>query len=932
MIGDFGEVILLDWGLAKRLDEAEPPAASAAESKVAGTGYPFMGGVPSAVPPAAPARGSSADAGKTQAATRLGSPAYMAPEQAAGRIDLHGKHTDIYGLGVTLYEVITGDVPFTGASSDELFEAIQTRELPDPRQRNPEVPAALAAICRKAMEKRPIDRYATAQTMADDIRHWLADEPVSAYREPLAARAARWGRKHKTAVAGSFGLVTAAAIALAISTVLVKHQQTLTDQARQQAVANAVAAQKAEQKARQNADAATQAQKLAEANEATARTQARLSLKVIDSVIFDIERGLQNVPGALDVRRRVLKTAIDGLNQVVRFSQGSQVDRDTAVALGETGDVLMRLGGSEKDAVSTARRFYEQADAIFRKLAEGEPRDARAQRDLAISYGRLGDVAAQMGQTEAALKYYGDGLAIRKNLAEAGPGDARSQRDVAVSYDKFGSAAAQMGQTDTALMYFQNELAIFTKLADADPRDIRAQRDLSISYDKLGSIAVKMGQSEAALKHYQNELAIFKKLADADPADTQAQRDLSVSYDKLGNVAAQLGRTEAALKFNQDGLAIAKKLVEADPRDAQAQRDLSVSYQKLGSIEAQLGQADAALKHFQDGLAIAKKLVEADPRDAQARRDMAVLYSKLGDVAAHKGQTDAALKYYQDGLVVAKRLADADPRDAHASRGLSISYDRLGEVAARMGQTETALKYYQDVLTIRRKLADADPHDALAQHDLAAVYNQLGEVAARMGRTEAALKYYQDDLAIRTKLAEADPRNAQARNDLVWVTQRIAYCMDVVVALGGLDAINNAPAQQRLGLLSIRISELARRGDLTAVAEAADRLRTLAGKDAEALYNAACGYSLCVRILEAPPVGGIFPHGAKPRELTADQKALRQRYVDLALSTLKDVIAAGYRDADHIRTDDDLIPLRSLPEFQKLLASIPPPAAGKKPP
>jgi hypothetical protein len=111
------------------------------------------------------------------------------------------------------------------------------------------------------------------------------------------------------------------------------------------------------------------------------------------------------------------------------------------------------------------------------------------------------------------------------------------------------------------------------------------------------------------------------------------------------------------------------------------------------------------------------------------------------------------------------------------------------------------------------------------------------------------------------------------------------------------------------------------KGDLPAVAEAADRLRKTAGKDAGAIYDSACGYSLCVRILETPPVGGAFPRGAKPRELTGDQKALRQKYVDLALGALKDAIAAGYHNVGQMRTDDDLIPLRGLPEFQKLLES-----------
>ncbi|HQZ68044.1 MAG TPA: serine/threonine-protein kinase, partial [Planctomycetaceae bacterium] len=174
MIGEFGEVILLDWGLAKRTDEAEPAPLADAPDEVA----------------------SSNDAAKTKAGVKLGSPAYMAPEQAAAQNDQHGPHTDIYGLGVTLYEVLTGDVPFTGTSTEELLDAIRFRALPDPRDRNPAVPRALAAICRKAMEKKPADRYATAKLLADDIQHWLADEPVSAFAEPITLRIQRVTRKN----------------------------------------------------------------------------------------------------------------------------------------------------------------------------------------------------------------------------------------------------------------------------------------------------------------------------------------------------------------------------------------------------------------------------------------------------------------------------------------------------------------------------------------------------------------------------------------------------------------------------------------------------------------------------------------------------------------------------------------------------------------
>lgn len=203
MIGDFGEVILLDWGLAKRLDEPEPAAAAAA-------GLDGETGT---------------SAAQTLAGVRLGSPAYMAPEQASGRIDLHGTQTDVYGLGVMLYEILSGDVPFSGASTEELLAAIQSREMPDPRMRNRSAPRALIAICRKAMEKGPLDRYPNAKALAEDVQHWLADEPVSVFREPAHRRCARWARNHKPIAAAIAASIAVLAVGGAVASAVARHAQ-----------------------------------------------------------------------------------------------------------------------------------------------------------------------------------------------------------------------------------------------------------------------------------------------------------------------------------------------------------------------------------------------------------------------------------------------------------------------------------------------------------------------------------------------------------------------------------------------------------------------------------------------------------------------------------------------------------------------------------
>ena len=150
------------------------------------------------------------------------------------------------------------------------------------------------------------------------------------------------------------------------------------------------------------------------------------------------------------------------------------------------------------------------------------------------------------------------------------------------------------------------------------------------------------------------------------------------------------------------------------------------------------------------------------------------------------------------------------------------------------------------------------------------------------GQPEAAMKYFQDGLEIAKKLLSANPKGPSPQARFRMFAVQISICGDAIVALGGLDRINSQPTARKPWLLYVRCKMLARQGDLHGVAEAAGKLRSLAGKDADILYFAVAGYGLCVRILETPPVGGTFPPGAKPRELTPEQKAQRQKYVDLA--------------------------------------------------
>jgi len=162
MLGKFGETLVVDWGLAKAQGKSEP---------IQGSKEPVL----------QPASGSGS--APTEIGTVLGTPQFMSPEQASGRWDMLSPASDVYSIGATLYVLLTGRSPIAGNDVGRILQQVQRGEFAPPRQVRPHVNQALEAICLKAMARLPEDRYASPRELADDLEHWLADEPVSAYRE-----------------------------------------------------------------------------------------------------------------------------------------------------------------------------------------------------------------------------------------------------------------------------------------------------------------------------------------------------------------------------------------------------------------------------------------------------------------------------------------------------------------------------------------------------------------------------------------------------------------------------------------------------------------------------------------------------------------------------------------------------------------------------
>jgi serine/threonine protein kinase len=176
MLGKYGDTLVVDWGLAMAIDRDDTARASGEQTLMPTSG--------------------SENSSNSSTGGPVGTPAYMSPEQATGIFNLKPA-ADIFSLGATLYKLLTGTAPYKGESAHESITFARRGTFIAPRERNPDIPRGLEAICLKAMSFEVNSRYATALELADDIERWLADEPIQANPDSMPQTIVRWFRHHR---------------------------------------------------------------------------------------------------------------------------------------------------------------------------------------------------------------------------------------------------------------------------------------------------------------------------------------------------------------------------------------------------------------------------------------------------------------------------------------------------------------------------------------------------------------------------------------------------------------------------------------------------------------------------------------------------------------------------------------------------------------
>jgi serine/threonine protein kinase/tetratricopeptide (TPR) repeat protein len=699
LLGDFGETVVIDWGLAKDLDANEhetiertlqvrtsKPVIDPAGRSESDPLHPREKPKPKRIsqPP-----GSST---MTVAGAVMGTPAYMAPEQARGEpVD---QRADVFSLGAMLYHTLTGVPPYNARTATDVIAQAALGRIVPLRERERRAPAELIAIVERAMAPSPFDRYPHAGVLAEDLRRFLTGQLVDAHRYTALQRVLRFVKRHRAAVTIAAVALTTIAVG---STIAVRNIMAARDQA--------------------------------ERERATAVTRKEAAEHLIDYMFSDMKERLDAV-GRLDL--------LAGLGVEVKryytllakmpggMPRGDEIRMAEAIQL--IGDAEHKSGKPDQ-ALATWKEARERLTGVVNTSWNHSTR--RLRRLIARLDYEAGVIYQERGKLEEAQKNFATAHAAYKQLHQEDPQDKQVILETADIHDRLGDLLRLDGRIDEAFDEYSEGMREREKAASyGNGRVSDEVLALSTSHFKLGSVFQNRGESGAAVDEYQQALRLRDTLLQNQPDHVRYQEAVLEVLREMSELQRQVGDEKSAIAAYRRAVPIAHALVQRDPTNTDWQYQKGNLLSDLGFTLIDTGEFKEGFTQIEAAIEVHKELVARDAKSARYKIALSRSHTRAGDALLYLGRGPDGVAQYRHALELRKELVDRDARSVAYRRSIAWSYAKLARAFTQAGDVAAAIETHEQALATRTQLAAEAPSQGGFKNELASTEAELGKLIA----------------------------------------------------------------------------------------------------------------------------------------------------------------------------------------------------------
>ena len=679
---------LLDFGIAKL---SEPPAVASEEN------YSF-----------ATANGSD----KTATQMHVFTPEYASPEQVRG--ENLTTATDIYSLGVILYELLTDARPFSfdGKNFGQIVQTVtQTEPLPPSAISNFKFQISnsnngqtdfnhklqtanrkllkgdLDNIILKSLKKEPERRYLSVEQFSEDIRRYLKGLPVTARQDTWRYRAEKFTRRNPLVV-GAISLAFLILIGGILAT-------------------------------------AYQARK---ANIEREKAERRFNdvRALANSFMFEINEEIIKSP--IKARELLVQRAVEYLDKLAAESGGNiELESELAAAYEKIGDVQAQLFnpglGKSSEALTSHRKSLEIRERLF----SAAPQNINCGLDVVKSRLLVGDILSMSGRLGEARENYQDTVEFCRRLFELDRKNIQIRYNLARSYGRLGQSILRSGSLGDTLANYEESLKIYQTLAAENPSEEKFERSVGYILAYIGYVKIEMNQPTEAVRYFSDALAIEEKWH--NPESRKSQNDIVNANLWVGVAHSENADWEKSSTYLQKALEIQRRLFESDKNNFGEQNGLADCYLELGRDAVRANKTNEAIKNLNTAIENYEAVWQTDRQNLSARRQIVFSQIWLGDAFRQKNDLQKASEIYAESLEIIKELTAADANNTEWQHDLAVIHLRLGEIAFSHSDRMTALQNLETAKPIFEKLSAQSPDHAKRRADLENCKNLLAKLS-----------------------------------------------------------------------------------------------------------------------------------------------------------------------------------------------------------